>query len=109
EETRIAAERVRQRAAFLADASAVLASSLDYETTLAAVAYLAIPHIADWCVIHIVEADGSLKQIAAHSDPHKEAWVREQVERYPDLPNATTGPRAVARTGKPELRSVITD
>ena len=71
EQTRIAAERVRRRAAFLADASAVLASSLDYETTLATVAYLAIPHIADWCVVHTVEADGSLKQIAAHSDPRQ--------------------------------------
>ena len=100
EQTRIAAERARRRAAFLAEASSVLASSLNYETTLATVAYLAIPHIADWCVVHTVEADGSLKQIAAHSDPVKEAWARQEMERYPVQSNATTGPTAVARTGK---------
>jgi signal transduction histidine kinase/GAF domain-containing protein/ActR/RegA family two-component response regulator len=109
EKTRVAAERARRRAAFLAEASSVLASSLDYETTLAAVAYLAIPHIADWCMVHTVDADGSLKQIAAHSDPGKEAWARQEIERYPALPNAITGPAAVARTGKSELRSVITE
>jgi signal transduction histidine kinase/GAF domain-containing protein/ActR/RegA family two-component response regulator len=109
EQTRIAAERARRRSAFLAEASSVLASSLNHETTLATVAYLAIPHIADWCIVHTVEEDGSLKQIAAHADPAKEAWARQEIARYPMQPNATTGPAAVARTGKPELRSVITD
>jgi PAS domain S-box-containing protein len=39
---------------FLAEASALLASSLDYETTLQRVAQLAVPHIADWCAVEIV-------------------------------------------------------
>ena len=43
------------RLRFLADASIELASSLDYEATLAKVARLAVPTFADWCAIDVVE------------------------------------------------------
>jgi signal transduction histidine kinase/CheY-like chemotaxis protein len=102
-------ERTRHRAAFLAEAGEVLASSLDYPTTLSAVVRLAISHIADWCLVHTVQPDGSLKQLAAHSDPDKQELVREHLQRYPPRPDATTGPTAVARTGKSEIRSVVSD
>lgn len=46
-------EATQQRLAFLAEASAVLASSLDYETTLASVARLAVPRLADWCAVDL--------------------------------------------------------
>ena len=44
------AELAHRRLSFLAEASTLLASSLDYESTLRAVARLAVPHLADWCV-----------------------------------------------------------
>ena len=66
------------RTEFLAEASAVLASSLDYEVTLAAVARLAVPQMADWCVVDMARRDGALNRLAvAHADPEKVAWAHE--------------------------------
>ena len=51
---RAAAEVAERRAAFLADASSALAGSLDYQTTLASLAHLAVPFLADWCKIDML-------------------------------------------------------
>src|SRR3954469_7136353 len=68
---------------FLARASGVLAGSLDYEHTLAEVARLAVPDIADWCAVDVVESDGSLRQITSvHPDPEQEALLLELRRRY---------------------------
>lgn len=89
--------------AFLAEAGRALASSLDYEETLRGVARLAVPRIADWCAIYVVE-DGSVRTLeVAHVDPAKVALARELAERYPDDPNAQTGVHHVIRTGQPEF------
>jgi PAS domain S-box-containing protein len=102
--------RAEEAQRFLIEAGSVLGSSLDYRNTLAGVAEAAVPHIADWCVVHIVEQDGSLGQIAvAHADPVKLTLALELQERYPPDPDAPTGPHAVVRTGKPELVPEITD
>src|SRR4030095_8572617 len=72
------AEAAERRSAFLAQASAILASSLDYETTLASVSRLAVPEVADWCAVHVVEKDGSIHPLAiAHVDPSKAELARE--------------------------------
>src|SRR3990170_3396264 len=74
---------------FLAEVGATLSSSLDYRTTLASVARLAVPYLADWCVIDICEEDGSLDRLAmAHQDPEKIRLARELEERYPPDPEA---------------------
>jgi PAS domain S-box-containing protein len=67
-----AAER---RAAFLAEASSILvATSLDFDSTLKALARLAVSRLADWCVIHSLEDDGGLLRAElAHRDPRSEA------------------------------------
>ena len=52
------AELAHRRLSFLAEASTLLASSLDYESTLRAVARLAVPHLADWCVIDVADEEG---------------------------------------------------
>jgi signal transduction histidine kinase len=68
---REAAEAAERRAAFLADASEVLASSLDYRTTLAAVARLAVPALADACLVDLVDDDGhSVRVAAVAAEPH---------------------------------------
>ena len=60
------------------------ARSLDYRDTLEAVAELAVPAIADWCAVDVVEADGVLRQLAlAHADPAEDRLRRELQERYP--------------------------
>ena len=55
----------------------MLGSSLDYEQTLAGVARLAVPRVADWCAVDIF-VDGKLERLALeHADPLKLALARE--------------------------------
>jgi PAS domain S-box-containing protein len=110
ERIRAEAEQLRQRYAFLAEASAVLSSSLDYDTTLSAVADLAVRQIADWCLVGIAQPDGSLKRLAlAHKDPAKVEWARRLARKYPTDPNAGWGSPLVLRTGKSEILHEIPD
>lgn len=94
----------RRRLAFMAEASTYLAGSLDYEITLDRVARLAVPALADWCVVDAIDEDGSVRLLAvAHVDPSREALVRELRRRYPPDPHARYGLRRVLDTGRPEL------
>jgi signal transduction histidine kinase len=95
---------------FLAEAGPVLSSSLDYETTLATVARLVVPQLADWCTVHMAEEGGTPRQlVVAHVDPAKVAWARELERRYPPDPNAPRGIPEVLRTGQAVLAPEITD
>jgi PAS domain S-box-containing protein len=103
-------KRAEEAAHFLAEVSDVLASSLDYETTLASVARLAVPHLADWCAVHIQAEDGAIQQLALmHVDPAKVELAQELLRRYLDNPNAPYGVPNVIRTGKPDLLARTTD
>jgi PAS domain S-box-containing protein len=107
---REAAEAGEQRARFLAEASAALASSLDYEATLRSVAQLAVPYLADWCAVHIAEDGQHLEQLAiTHIDPAKVAWAEELGVRFPPDPTAPLGVPNVLRTGKSEYYPEIDD
>jgi signal transduction histidine kinase len=98
------------RFAFLAAASNVLASSLDYTTTLQSVARLAVPTLADLCVVDMVEADGTIQRLAAAvADPTKEPLARELQTRYPVDPQMPRGVPTVLRTGRPVLHPDIPD
>ncbi|MGI8689273.1 MAG: ATP-binding protein [Thermomicrobiales bacterium] len=95
---------------FLADASATLAESLDYETTLQRVARLAVPRVADWCSVEIADADGMPQFLAlAHVDPEKIALAHEHRRRYPADPDAPYGAAAAIRTGQSQLLHEIPD
>jgi PAS domain S-box-containing protein len=105
-----AQRRLAKDQQFVARASELLASSLEYERTLANVAALAVPHFADWCTIDMVEGDGSLDRLAvAHVDPAKVRLADELMLKYPPDPDAAYGVPNVIRTGRPELFSDITD
>jgi PAS domain S-box-containing protein len=98
------AEAAEARAQFLATASNVLSSSLDYEATLARLAHLVVPDLADWCAVDILDADGTIRRVVtAHPDPAMERLAEELNERYPPDPEAPTGVPQVLRTGEPEL------
>jgi GAF domain/PAS domain len=97
-------KRVEEAQRFLAKAGTTLSSSLDYPTTLASVANLAVPYLADWCVIDVLEEDGSLDRLAmTHQDPEKIALAQELEERYPPDPDAPHGVAQVLHTGRSEL------
>jgi PAS domain S-box-containing protein len=104
----------RRRAAdaehVLAEAGAALASSLDYETTLAAVARLAVPRLADWCSVYLTDAGNGLRRVAvAHADPAKVAWAERIAQRYPPDPNDPRGVGGVLASGAPVLIPDVTD
>ncbi|HEX8918641.1 MAG TPA: ATP-binding protein, partial [Chloroflexota bacterium] len=110
QQARAQAEVTQDYFAFLADASRVLTSSLDYQITLRNVAELVVPRLADWCAVHIVEDDGSVLPLATtHVDPEKVALAEELGRRYPFDPNTASGVAEVLRTGKPEITPEITD
>jgi Stage II sporulation protein E (SpoIIE)/GAF domain len=100
--------QLRER--FLARATETLMSSLDYQETLRNVAWLAVPEVADWCVVDLVDELGARRQVvAAHPDPEKLA-LAEELRRYePDQPNPNQGVGRVIRTGVSELYPDITD
>ena len=101
-------KRAEEALRFLAEASEVLSSSLDYRETLASVAHLAVPTLADWCVVDILAEDGSLERLAvAHSNPKKVVLAYELQERYPPDPDAPRGVHHVLRTGEPEMMEEI--
>ena len=99
-----AQRRLTEDQRFVAQASELLASSLDYETTLANLATLAVPHFADWCAIDMVAEDGTIERLTvAHVDPEKVRWAHDLAERYPSDPQAQYGVPNVIRTRQPEL------
>src|ERR687897_1397247 len=103
-------KRIEEAQRFLAEIGAALSSSLDYRTTLTSVARLAVPRLADWCAVDIVEEDGSLERVAVeHEDPQKVQLAHELNERYPPNSEAPQGVMRVVRSGQPEFYPVITD
>ena len=102
-------KRAEKRRAFLARALETLASSLDYRTTLSRVAELAVPELADWCTIDILEPGAQVSQqlAVAHVDPAKVSYAREIGQRYPANRDAPSGSPQVIRSGKSELYAEI--
>ncbi|HET9983148.1 MAG TPA: ATP-binding protein [Longimicrobiales bacterium] len=85
-------ERLLAQQHFLGDASRALAGSIDYETTLKIVARLAVPVLADFSVVDVLEEGGAFRRVAAaHADPQKEALARE-MRRYPPDPTLEEHP-----------------
>jgi PAS domain S-box-containing protein len=102
-------KRVEEAQRFLVDAGATLSASLDYRSTLAAVARLAVPRIADWVRIDVVD-QGRLRTVAVeHVNPHKVELAFELARRYPEKPDAEQGPPYVLRTGESELMTEISE
>jgi PAS domain S-box-containing protein len=94
---------------FLADASRVLAGSLDYQQTLRAVARLAVPAVADWCAVDLAAGDGFERVAVAHVDPARVALAAELHERYPPDQRTEQGAFGVLRSGRSELHREIPD
>jgi PAS domain-containing protein len=84
EQARRTAEVAAGRSAFLTQAGRVLSASLDYETTLARVARLATPTLADLCIVDVLADDGSIRRVAAvHADPEGQPVIDELARKFP--------------------------
>lgn len=77
---RAAAEDAGRRARFLAEASRVLSSSFDYQTTLATLARLAVPDLADFCVVDFIDGPTITRLGVAHVDASREPLLQEAVQ-----------------------------
>ena len=106
---RAEAENSQKRASLLAEASRVLSASFDYQTTLAALVRLAVPAMADYCALDIVEAKDTFMRIGeAHVDPAKSKLIRE-VATFPQSALTARHPlMRVMATGAPVLEAEIT-
>jgi PAS domain S-box-containing protein len=105
-----AVKRSALRMEFLAQASKVLASSLDYEETLRNVAGLAVPQIADWCAVDLFDEEGAREPVAvAHIDPAK-LEMAERLRAYePQELDPEQGLGRVRSTGEPLFYPQIPD
>ena len=107
----LAAEReARRRAEYLARAGELLAASLSPTATLDEVARLAVPELADWAFVELLQPNGEItRDVIVHRDPERERWVRELAERYPLDPDSPHGSPKVVRTGEAELMTDMSD
>jgi PAS domain S-box-containing protein len=105
------AERdARARADFLARAGAILDASLDYEETLGTVVQIAIPEVADWCAVSVLDDAGVLQEVAtAHVDDAQRELGRELSRRFPVDPSSARGTYGVARSGETAYVREVTD
>lgn len=99
------AEAAQRRSAFLAEASALLTASLDYETTLSSLARLTVPRVGDYCILYEIDDAREVRQVAlAHVDPAKEPLLGRLGELYrPSLDKEESFIARAVRSGAPIL------
>ncbi|PVY96696.1 serine phosphatase RsbU (regulator of sigma subunit) [Actinomycetospora cinnamomea] len=108
-QARAAAERERDRMAFLAQASRLMEAPLSVEERLRQLADLAVKGVADWSAVHLVRGSRVEKVTVAHLDPAKVEFVERLEQRYPPNPDAPGGAVEVARTGVPVVMHEVPD
>jgi PAS domain S-box-containing protein len=101
-------KRTEMRQRFLAEAGALLVSSLDYEKTLEEIAKLAIPQLGDWCAFDVVLDGDKLETLVInHNEKEKLPLARKLHESYLLSNNSKVGAGNVLRTGIPEMYNEI--
>jgi PAS domain S-box-containing protein len=101
------AEVAQRHLALLAGASELLASSLDHAATLRQIAQLAVPELADWCAVYLVESDETVRLRAlAYANPAHAELARQWESALPVLPR---GISHVLLKGKAKLQRAISD
>ncbi|HJZ88828.1 MAG TPA: GAF domain-containing protein, partial [Polyangia bacterium] len=107
---RLRAEQAKERASLLSEASSLLASSLDFEVTLTRLAGRAVPDLADYCMVDVLEQDGVSRTLAlAHVDPARAERLREIQRRWPQSPEQKLGAPRVIQTGQSALLGEVND
>ena len=103
-------KRVEQHLRFLSEASKLLSSSLDYQATLTHVVNLAVPQIADWCAVEMLDDTGQFRQVAvSHKDPQKVAWAQELRKAMPPQITEQSGYGLVIKTKQSGYYPIVTD
>src|SRR5262249_47988570 len=94
-----------------AEASEILTSSLEYESRLKSLADLVVPYLADWCIIDMVQEDGTIERLKiALADPSKEELARQLQLRHPVLkPDGQHTILNVLRSGRSWIDPAVSD
>jgi hypothetical protein len=97
--------RAREQAGYLAEVSAMLASTTDLEAVLEQMAWLAVPRLGDWCQLHLQQPDGGTRHhTIAHSDPADASVLARLTDRGPiDL----TGAHPAANAGQADQALLV--
>jgi len=99
-----AIKRAQLTESFLAEAGSVLASSLDYGQTLQRLTRLAVPEIADWCAVDLLNDRDEVERVAVHhADPTKLELAEALDHAYPQLRDEDIGVPEVLRNGQARI------
>jgi GAF domain-containing protein len=98
-----------RRLEFLAEASELLGSTLDYSVALERLSELAVPYLGDWCIVDMLLGERLERVAVAHADPEAQAAAYEFLKRFPITQDALHGPGLVIATGRAELINAVTD
>ena len=94
----------------LAETARAAAQAADLDTTLQAIAAAAVPGLADWAGVDLLDPRGRIVTVAiAHRDPEKVRLGWQLRSRWPTPPDAPDGIGEVIRTGEPQLLGAIDD
>jgi len=99
---RAAAEASERRSTFLAEAGVALTSSLDVGETLSKLVRLAVPTLADWCVIDVLDEHGRPRRLAVGHAPEDQA-LAEQVKGFAPSPEGRSPEARLLRPGESAL------
>jgi signal transduction histidine kinase/ActR/RegA family two-component response regulator len=104
ERARLAAETRAHHSTFLANAARLLSASLDLDVTLSQVARLATSALADFCVVDLVNQDGTYRRVAAvHADPAMQPLLDELRASFAPEPGSSQPAARVIASGTHEL------
>ncbi len=107
---RTTAEAAQRRLALLAEATSMLASTLDVEESLHRLTELVVPFMADWCLVELVGGDGELRRVAsAHVDPDQAAVLTRVEELQPASRTSSSPVARVIGSGSPMLMGRVPD
>ncbi len=106
---RAQAEQAQRRLALLAEATSMLAATLDVDESLSRLTDLVVPSVADWCLVELVSVDGDVRRVASsHVDPAK-LDALHRVEELRAERTAASPVERVIRTGQPLLLETVPD
>jgi signal transduction histidine kinase len=105
---RVEAEASERRARFLAEVGSALADSLDYNLTLKRLAHLAVPFLGDWCVVDVIEEDGSIRRVAVDCADPAHSDLAADIKALPTEHNVLLGVSRILRDRRGELIAELT-
>ena len=102
-------KRIEREQRLLAEAGAVLSSTLDYQETLRSITALVVPAVADWCFVDLTDEQGGFTRIAAAGADERDAPIAERLCRYYEARESVPGVSRTSRDGSSEFMSQVDD